>query len=119
MKGIIYKFNPQALTTEEQAKSTKEYALMEKLERGEKPTIEELSCFNELWHSDCYTKGIVRRMGWLYDFRPYMKRFLVNDKYYGWREILSLNKTAIRKLAAMPSHILEIVEIPRREHKAA
>lgn len=96
MKGIVYKFNPSASTTEEQAKATREYAIMEKLERGEKVDISELTFFSELWHPEGYQYGVVRLMGWLYDFRPYMKRYLVNDKYYGWREIRSFNKTAIR-----------------------
>ena len=119
MKGIVYKFNPSASTTEGQAKATREYAIMEKLERGEKVDVGELTFFSELWNPKGYLCGVVRCMGWLYDFRPYMKRYLVHDKYYGWREIYSLNKTAIRKLSCAPSHILEIVEIPNRDKKIA
>lgn len=37
-----------------------------------------------------------RYMGWLYDFTPHMKRFLV--KQYGdWQEYYAPNKTALRK----------------------
>ena len=85
---------------------------MEKLERGEKVSIDELSFFRELWHPDEYRRGFVWSAGWCFDFRPYMKRYLVKDKYYGWQEVRSFSKTTIRKLAVSPSHITEIVEIP-------
>jgi hypothetical protein len=51
-------------------------------------------------------------MGWMFDFKPYLRRFLVNDKACGWREVRAYNKTAIRKLSANPSYILEIIELP-------
>ena len=115
MKGVLYKFNPNSPCTEKQAKSTREWALMEKLERGEQPTLGELeSLFRELWNPDGYRSGIVRRAGWLYDFKPYFRRYLVNEKYSGWREVWAYGKTAVRQLSAAPSRILELVDITRR-----
>lgn len=39
--------------------------------------------------------GRYREMGWEFNFRPYMKKFLV--KQYGqWTEVWAPNKTAIR-----------------------
>ena len=113
MKGTIHKFNPQSSWTEQDAKRTDAYALMCKLERGEKPKMNELEwLFSEHWHHNSYRYGYVMVMGWMFDFKPYLRRFLVNDKACGWREILAYNKTAIRKCAANPSYILEIVELP-------
>ena len=115
MKGVLYKFNPDSSCTEEQAKSTREWELMEKLERGEKPTLNKLeSLFRELWNPDGYRSAIVRKAGWLYDFRPYFRRYLVNEKYSGWREVWAYSKTAVRRMNAAPTRILEIVDITRR-----
>lgn len=42
------------------------------------------------------SNGIYKLMGWAYDFRPYLKKYLV--KQYGdWREYYAPNKTALRK----------------------
>lgn len=111
MKGAIYKFNPDSSCTYEQIQSSKVYALMEKLENGGKPTVTEMCPFGELWHPECYRTGVVRISGWILDFRPYFRRFLIKIKYYGWREVRAYNKTMIRKLAFKSSHILEIIEI--------
>ena len=73
--------------------------------------------FGELWRPEAYRTGIYRIVGWEVNFRPFMRRFLVHTKYYGWREIWSFNKSAIRKNAVHPSHILKIVEIPINERK--
>lgn len=119
MKGVLYKFHPHSACTEEQAKSTREWALMEKLERGEKPTLDELApLFRELWNPGGYRSGIVRRAGWFYDFRPYFRRYLVNEKHAGWREVYAYSKAAVRQLSVVPSRILEIVELPRRRRAA-
>lgn len=116
MKSIVYKFNPKSSCTEEQAKSTKEWAFMEKLERGEKPTLNELGrYFRELWHPDSYQNATVKLAGWCYDFKPYFRRYLVNEKYSGWRAVWAYNKMAVRRLNTVPSRILEIVEIPRNK----
>ena len=119
MKGVMYKFNPASACTEEQAKSTREWALMEKLERGEKPTLKELRpLFGELQNPEGYCRATVRRAGWLYDFMPFFRRYLVNEKCSGWREVYAYSRTAVRRLNFAPSHILEIVEIPRRGRAA-
>lgn len=115
MKGIIYKFNSGSSCTEERARAAREGMLMQTLELNERPTIAELMpLFYELWNPDSYRSAIVRRAGWCYDFRPYFRRYLVNEKYSGWREVYAYNKTAVRRLNTAPSGILEIVEIPKR-----
>lgn len=115
MKGVVYKFNPESSFTEEQVKATKEWSLMMKFERGEKPTLDELErCFGDLWHPDGYCDATVRLMGWFFNFRPYFRRYLINEKYTGWREVYAYSKTAARRLNSSPSRILEIVEVPKK-----
>ena len=41
--------------------------------------------------------GIYKEMGWSYDFKPFLKRFLVKQ-YGNWSEYYCLNKTTLRKL---------------------
>lgn len=41
--------------------------------------------------------GIYRLMGWAYDFRPYLKKYLV--KQYGqWHEYYAPNKTKLKNI---------------------
>lgn len=41
--------------------------------------------------------GTYKEMGWSYDFKPFLKRFLVKQ-YGNWSEYYCLNKTTLRKL---------------------
>lgn len=52
--------------------------------------------------------GVYREMGWQYDFRPFLKRFIVKQ-YDDWSEYYCLNKTVLRKL--LHGTIQEIREI--------
>ena len=112
----IWKFNSESTTTEEWAKNTSEYRLLQKMAAGERISIEELGKggFGELWNPDTYSHGVKRLGGWCFDYAPYLKRFLIRERYSGWREVMGYNKMAVRKLAANPSQILEIVEIPKK-----
>jgi len=40
--------------------------------------------------------GCFKCLGWLYDFRPHLKKYLVKQ-YNNWSEEYAPNKTAIRK----------------------
>jgi hypothetical protein len=68
--------------------------------------------FNELWHPDTYRHGIYKLQGYIFDFSDYLKTFLVKDKYYGWQEYKSFNKSWVRENSTSPSHIIQIVELP-------
>lgn len=103
--------------SEDAIKETRVYKLLEllkekgsyrKLSDQEKEDINNL--FSELFNPDRYKYGFIRLQGWIIDFRPFMKTYLVNFKYYGWQEIKAFNKTCIRKNASFPSYILEIIE---------
>ena len=81
-----------------------------KLTKTEKEFVNNL--FTELWNPDAYKYGIIKVRGWAFDFRPFMKKYLVNYRYYGWKEVWSFNKSCIRNNYSTPSHVLEIVEKP-------
>ena len=93
------------------------YRLLNKLNNNEKLTRDEKDngIFKELFHIETYRTGKYKLQGYVFDFSPFMKRYLVNHKYFGWREIRAFDKTAIRHNAANPSYILEIVEISCKE----
>jgi hypothetical protein len=94
----VYKFVKWDVPALETLKDSTAYKTMEALQNGEKTSIYAES-------------GTVKLMGWLFDFRPYMKKYVVKIKYYGWQEMYAFNKTAIRKNYVIPSHVLQIVEI--------
>ena len=54
--------------------------------------------------------GTYKMNGWVFDFTPYMKKFVVKQ-YDSWSEMWAMDKTAIRSSSA--GHIDQIVEIPR------
>ena len=72
------------------------------------------SFFSELSHPEAYRDGIYRCVGWVVDFRSFLRRFLVKDRYDGWREIWAFNKTTLRRNSVRPHHILEIIEVPAK-----
>ena len=84
---------------------SKAYKSMQKLNSGISLTREEKDSFS-------FVEGcIVKLHGWLFDYTPYCKRYLVHYKYYGWEEVWHFDKTAIRK---NNTGIIEIVEIQKR-----
>jgi len=66
--------------------------------------------FNALWYPETYETGRLKVLGWVIDFSPYMKTYLVNYKYYGWKEVKAFNKTWVRNKYTTPSQVLEIVK---------
>lgn len=94
----------------ETLKETAVYQCMEKLNNGGKLSrAEKDSLFTDT--------GRVRRLGWEFNFSPYMKTYLVKLKYYGWQEIRAFDKTHVRRAAttASASYILKIVELSKEE----
>lgn len=68
--------------------------------------------FSELHHPDAYRHGIYKLGGYIFDFRPFFKKYLVKTKHNGWNEHWAPNKTFIRKCATFPRDILQIIEMP-------
>lgn len=58
------------------------------------------------------SRGIYKLAGWIFDFRPYMKKFLVKQ-YDSWREYYAPNKTLLRK--SIRGRINKIIEIGESE----
>ena len=111
---MITKFNEKS--TYKDIENTRVLNLYNRLENGEKPTSEENKkdieiLFNELGHGEAYENGIYLLMGYKFNFRKFMKKYLVKMKYYGWVEIYSFNKTFIRENSMHPSYILQIIEL--------
>jgi len=104
IESLITDNDYKALVRLEEIGDFKKLSLAEREQTGNR--------FNELWHSDAYRSGQYRQHGWVFDFRPFMTRFLVKTKLYGWQEVWSFKKKYIRKNAATPSGILEIIEAP-------
>lgn len=78
---------------------------------GYNPGENDYVLFNEIFNYDAYKSGIIKRMGWVFDFRPFFKKYVVKRKYTGWDEQYAYNKTFIRKCSSNPSQILKIIEI--------
>lgn len=110
----VYKFVSWDIPDLKDLSSASAYKLLEKLNRGEKLTRSEKSggIFYESWNWETYHTGRYKLKGYIFDFSPYMKTFLVKLKYYGWKEIKAFDRTSIRKNATFPSYILRIVDLP-------
>ena len=82
--------------------------LHDKCEKGEK-----LSAYDKerIFESIRSYNGIYRLSGWEFDFRPFMKRFIVNT-YDNWSPIFAFSKGNIRKNVYTRNGVKEIHEIP-------
>lgn len=101
--------NPQPL---ENYKTAKPYVIKTKLLNGEKLTRDEKNYLTDKV-IDGKMRGFsasILLMGWAFDFKPYMKRYLF--KHYGhWYERYAIDKTALRQ--SVCGKIDEIYEIPK------
>ena len=109
----VYKFVEYDIEDLENYSNSKAYKIMDKLNNGIDLSRDEKTggIFDELYYYDTYHTGIYKLMGYMFDFRPYMKKYLVNVKYSGWVEMYNFDKTSVRKNAAIPSWILKIIEL--------
>ena len=64
--------------------------------------------FNTRYPPEISYSGVYRNMGWMYDFRPYLNRYVV-CQYNSWQAYYCLNKTLLRKL--IPGKVQEIVQV--------
>ena len=67
--------------------------------------------FSELWHPDAYKNGIYKLGGYVFDFRPHFKKFLVKWRYYGWLEHYAPNKIFIKANATCKDDILKVITL--------
>lgn len=110
----VYKFVSWEVPDLQELKDTVAYKMLEKLNRGEKLTRKEKRCgiFYELSHPETYRTGRYKLKCYIFDFSPFMKSFLVKEKYSGWHEVLAFDRTSIRENAMVPSDILRIIDLP-------
>jgi hypothetical protein len=62
------------------------------------------------------SSGIVKNMGWKYDLRCFLKRYLIKDIRYGevtYKSIYAINKTAIRSTKKFSSKA-KIIPYPKQ-----
>ena len=111
---MIYKFT-DTTTTLQELETARIYELYNKVKSGVKWNDlddQEKAMFNEAGSFGyLYRNGYYKLLGWRFDLKPYLKRYLVNLKYYGWLEYYALSKMQIRETSMNPSYILEIVEL--------
>lgn len=97
--------NPQPL---EKYKLSVAYVAKVKLLNGEDLTRYEKDYITT---SSCFHHGFYRLMGWSFNFKMHMKRYVV--KIYGqWEEIYAFDKLSVR--SALGSGVTEIHEIPAK-----
>lgn len=78
------------------------------IENAQEFLIEKFSNAFNFGTDNLIHSGIYKLMGWAYDCRPFLKKYLY--KQYGdWREVYSPNKTMLRKV--IHGKIDKIVEI--------
>ena len=63
--------------------------------------------FQNFGNDNLRKEGIYKLNGWAFDFRPFMKRYLVNQ-YGQWQEYYAPNKSLLRK--STYGKITEIIE---------
>lgn len=56
--------------------------------------------------------GVFKYLGWIYDFKPYLKKYLVQDKHYPrtWLSYYAPNKTMLREVLQTKEKIIEVKE---------
>ena len=92
------------------------YPFVGHVNQSSRPKIEKpIEFLNHHYHSgysgaisNLLNSGVYKSMGYCYDFKPYLKRF-VYKQYGNWTEAYAPNKTKLRK--AVYGRIDEIVEI--------
>jgi len=108
MEQIAFKFVKWEVPALEQLKESKVYKLKQKLLNGEKLSRDEKNWLTEKGH-DIYGNDLIPLQRWMFDFRDFMKRYLVRQ-YGSWQEYRGFDKTSVRSM--LFGTITEIVEIP-------
>jgi hypothetical protein len=106
MKNLIaYKFVTWDIRPLEELNFTLPYRAKVKLLNGEKLTRAEKDM---LVSSMFYNFGVIKMGGWAFDFRPYLKTYLVKQ-YDRWTEYKAFDKTSLKTI--LSGTIQRIVEV--------
>ena len=96
--------------SEQPPENCQEAKLMEKINGGGRLNRAEKNYITEAVSKNGYSRHGIPLLGWMYDFSPVLKRYLL--KQYGqWYELYAVDKTALRYTVC--GRICEIVEIGR------
>jgi hypothetical protein len=92
------------------------YPFVSHVDQSALPRIEDVKDFLAKQYSGSYStfymSGCYKSLGYLYDFRPFLKRF-VYKQYGTWSEAYAPNKTALRRV--VHGKIDEIFEVPNKK----
>lgn len=113
----MWKFAAYSEVTAEQAEQSAVGQLLKRVQNGESIPLEDFEPeFSELYHHNSYVSGIVRHMGWIFDFTPYFKKYLVKDVgYTHWHEQCAPSVQFIYGLSIDPNSIERVVELPEED----
>ena len=107
-KIICYRF--RATASEKPPSNCYAAQLMNKINDGGYLSRAEKNYLTEAVAKNSYSRHGIPVLGWMYDFSPVLKRYLL--KQYGqWYELYAVDKTALRYTVC--GRIYEIVEIGR------
>lgn len=106
LKILCYRFSDKA--SDEPPRRSYPAYLMDKINSGGSLTREEKNDLTERVRNNSFSRRGICLAGWLFDFSPVLKRYLVNQ-YGHWYEVSATDKTAIRNM--IYGRIHEIVEI--------
>ena len=96
-----YKFVSWDIPALNSLENTPTWALWYKLENGQKLTREE----KNRAYGKCH-----KLLGWCFPLSG-LRRYIVNLRCYGWREVYAYDKTSVR---ANNTGVLEIIEAPQK-----
>lgn len=104
MKHVI-KLDYECADTLDNVKNYREYKLMEKLNNGEQIDREDKDYLTSRFYKD----GEIYKNGWGFDFKPFMKHYMVKLTYI-WNEYLAFDAACFRNDYYTPSCITRIIE---------
>jgi hypothetical protein len=110
-KGL-YAFNDRGKI--ENVIGTKIFDIHQKAWSGKPLTREEKDYVFQHIVSNTYSKRGVPLLGIMFDFSPYLKRFIVKDRYGGIEERYAFDKSNIRNSFYTNQGLAEIIEIPKK-----
>ncbi len=110
MEIIAYKFVSHDVGPLDGLKNSKVYLLKEKCINGLKLTRDEKDWITEKVFCNCFSKHSVPLMGYMFEFKKYLKRYLCNLDGH-WSEHYAFDKTSLRKAACVRFN--EIIEVTK------
>lgn len=86
------------------------YYIYDKLNKGEKLNNNDKEYLHNYFS---FNNGVCKLMGWLIDFREFLKCYYVETQYCGIQKTYAINKTYARKLNQFCGKIYNIQEVQK------